>query len=97
MKLENEDNIEKTNVVQFPAQRGLIGEHTQDSELGDPLEELLNEFADFEEDEEELEGNLESYIKMSPEVANEQAYKDIIKESQERIDFYLSELNAYLK
>ncbi len=98
---ENENEKEK-QVVLFPSFGGL----SKRSLLDDPLEELLGECELSKEPEESLfpkalEKGPQSLLNMElmgSEELNEYiaALVDVLKESQERIDYYLEEIGPYL-
>lgn len=86
-----DENSPKENfdpLIMFPSSKNFPVE-----DESDPLEELLNEFSEYEEEDNIDYDEDRTYIKKIPELKNHKV-EDFIH-LMDKFDFYLSEVNQY--
>jgi len=105
---ENEQEIE--NLVMFPASKNYPPANAEPEPLDDPLEQLLNEFADYDDDdfiddfdEEEFEVHPKTIPKLDMSTLGQtdcinliQEQLSTLNEARSRLQYYLKDIEQHL-
>jgi len=97
MDVKEKKIVEEENLVMFPASKNYEYVRNLKEELDDPIEELMGEFAFFDEDEVEKPSNQQEKKPVAGqqsclEVKDADQLFEAISETQTRIDYFLKEL-----